>query len=580
MDIEKEKQREAAYWRERYNILNQASENFSRQTYKEVEQAFNLAQKDIQRDIDAWMNRFADNNGITLVEAKKLLNAGQLKEFKWDVNEYIKRGKENAISGRWEKELENASARLHISRLEALQIQVQNHLETAFAVENKAVDKLIKDVYKNSYYHTAFEIQKGAGIGFDIAGIDEKKLDMIAKKPWTVDRRTFSDRIWERKDQMVNMLHQEMIRNCIYGRSRKEMTAALEQYVRKDIKNAKYCAARVVKTETCFYGSLSQKNALDELGCDKYQIDMPIGKGSCEICRQMNGQVFKTSEFEVGSTAPPFHPNCENASILPYYDDDFGMDGEPIDEGLSYEDWEKKYVRKDEPDNGQQMAVVSNDWSGADPIKHTKEELEELNRYAEERGIDLYHRQDFDGDISLLKAEIDTIQKIRTDFNLTSPSDKLQLGWKGMHLNEFGETTANHQEIWINQLALRNRQITEKNLTADNWLAANTAEGIAAHEMGHVISGKLKKGKTGLDIYKETVYNLDRKQISDIEAKDLLFDKVSEYSVDEKVKHSGEVKYDEIISEILSMHYTKPNKYSTEFVRLLKKYMKGGVGND
>lgn len=31
-----------------------------------------------------------------------------------------------------------------------------------------------------------------------------------------------------------------------------------------------------------------------------------------------------------------------------YYDDDFGMDGEPIDEGLSYGEWEKKYVRNDE----------------------------------------------------------------------------------------------------------------------------------------------------------------------------------------------------------------------------------------
>lgn len=367
MDIEKEKKREAAYWRERYNILNQASENFSRQAYKEVERAFELAQKDIQRDIDAWMNRFADNNGITLVEAKKLLNSDQLKEFKWDVAEYIKRGKENAISKRWEKELENASARLHISRLEALQIQVQNHLETAFAAENKAVDKLIKDVYKNNYYHTAFEIQKGAGIGFDIAGIDEKKLDMIAKKPWTVDRRTFSDRIWKRKDQMVNALHQEMIRNCIYGRSREEMTAALEQYVRKDIKNAKYCAARVVKTETSYFGSLSQKNALDELGCDKYQIDMPITPKSCEICREMNGKVFKTSEFEVGSTAPPFHPNCENGSLLPYYDDDFGMDGEPIDEGLSYEEWEKKYVKVESPnaDNSQFFKPIDLDTNNA-----------------------------------------------------------------------------------------------------------------------------------------------------------------------------------------------------------------------
>ena len=65
MDIELEKKREAAYWRERFNIINDANSKMSQQTYNEVAHAFDLAQKDIQRDIDAWMNRFASNNGIT-----------------------------------------------------------------------------------------------------------------------------------------------------------------------------------------------------------------------------------------------------------------------------------------------------------------------------------------------------------------------------------------------------------------------------------------------------------------------------------------------------------------------------------
>lgn len=356
MDIENEKIREAAYWRERYNILNAVNAQLTRQTYDEVERAFELAQRDIQRDIDAWLNRFAANNGVTLVEARKLLNSNELKEFKWDVAEYIKRGRENAINGKWAKELENASARLHISRLEALKIRTQNHLETAFAAENKAVENLVKNVYRSDYYHTCFELQKGFGVGFDIAGIDERKLDAVVKKPWTVDRRTFSDRIWERKDKMVSALHQEMMRNCVYGRSRKEMTAALEQFVRKDIKNAEFCAARVIKTETAFFTSQSQLRALSELDCEMYEVYLPIGAKSCDICREMNGMHFKLSEYAAGSTAPPFHPNCENGSIIPYYENDFYGKGEPLPDGMSFEEWEKKFVK----DSG----LTSNENSG------------------------------------------------------------------------------------------------------------------------------------------------------------------------------------------------------------------------
>lgn len=183
----------------------------------------------------------------------------------------------------------------------------------------------------------------------------------------------------------------------------------------------------------------------------------------------------------------------------------------------------------------------------------------------------MYNRAAFDGDIDLLKAQIDTMAKIRTDFGHV---DNIMLGWKHMNSGDFGETSANHQQIWINTLALRNRKITELNMSADNYLAANQATGIVAHEMGHVISGKLKKGITGLDIYRETMYNVSGNQISVTEAIELLEKNVSEYSISMGIKGYDNIVYDEIIPEMLSVHYTNPNDFSTEFVRLLREACK------
>lgn len=214
------------------------------------------------------------------------------------------------------------------------------------------------------------------------------------------------------------------------------------------------------------------------------------------------------------------------------------------------------------------MSNVGNTWTGAEPAKHTSAELAELNQYAADKGIKLYTRKPFDGDAELLKSQIDTVADLREEFKIKEP---LQLGWKRMDPDDFGETSPNHQQIWINELALRNRGVTEKNLSVDNYLAANTAEGIAAHEMGHVISGKIRNGKSGLDIYKETVYNVSGKRISDDEAIQLLLTKVSVYSAYPTMKSNGTVVYGEVISEMLSINYTSPNKYSSEFVRLLKE---------
>lgn len=214
------------------------------------------------------------------------------------------------------------------------------------------------------------------------------------------------------------------------------------------------------------------------------------------------------------------------------------------------------------------MSNVGNTWTGAEPAKHTSAELAELNQYAADKGIKLYTRKPFDGDAELLKSQIDTVADLREEFKIKEP---LQLGWKRMDPDDFGETSPNYQQIWINELALRNRGVTEKNLSVDNYLAANTAEGIAAHEMGHVISGKIRNGKSGLDIYKETVYNVSGKRISDDEAIQLLLTKVSVYSAYPTMKSNGTVVYGEVISEMLSINYTSPNKYSSEFVRLLKE---------
>ncbi|HBG3431657.1 TPA: phage head morphogenesis protein, partial [Clostridioides difficile] len=132
----------------------EAQNNKSVKYYLELEKQYKLAMNSIEKDILAWYNRFAKNEGISLLEAKKLLNTRELEEFKWSVEEYIRHGKENAINQKWMKELENASARVHITRLEALKLQIQQQVEVLYGNELDGIDKLMRDIYTSGYYHT------------------------------------------------------------------------------------------------------------------------------------------------------------------------------------------------------------------------------------------------------------------------------------------------------------------------------------------------------------------------------------------------------------------------------------------
>ena len=126
-----------------------------------LEEMFTDAQRKVQADIERWYGRFATNNGISLTEARKLLTTGQLEEFRWTVDQYIKIGQQNNLSAEWLKKLENASAKFHVSRLEAIQTQIQQQIEFLYGNQLDGLDSLLKQIAGNGYTQTAFCHSKG-----------------------------------------------------------------------------------------------------------------------------------------------------------------------------------------------------------------------------------------------------------------------------------------------------------------------------------------------------------------------------------------------------------------------------------
>lgn len=114
------------YWIKRFELLEDAQHKRAISYYEDLEKTYIQTMRAIEADIDKWYRRFAKNNEITLDEAKKLLKSDELKEFRWTVEEYIDYGKKNAINQQWMRQLENASSRVHISRLESLRLQMQH----------------------------------------------------------------------------------------------------------------------------------------------------------------------------------------------------------------------------------------------------------------------------------------------------------------------------------------------------------------------------------------------------------------------------------------------------------------------
>lgn len=339
------------YWQQRFGQLENASHQEAMTVYSRIEESFYQAQKEIENKINSWYVRFANNNEITINEAKKLLNSNELKEFKWNVQEYIKYGHENELNEHWMKELENASTKYHVSRLEALKIQTQQTMEKLFGNELDEVDNLTKNSYINNYFHTMFEYQKCFNVGFNVTNIDQNKLSKIVNKPWAVDEKNFSERIWGNKTKLINELHNELTKMCLTGKSPDESI----KYLSKKFNTSKAQAGNLIMTENAYFSQLAQKDCFNALDVEKYEIVATLDSHTSEICKEQDGKVYNMKDYQPGLTAPPFHNYCRSTTV-PHFDDDFDDEGERAAKGedgktyyvsdkMKYEDWYNKYVQ-------------------------------------------------------------------------------------------------------------------------------------------------------------------------------------------------------------------------------------------
>ena len=375
------------YWQKRFELLEQAAHQQGVQCYADIEKQYRQAQKQLEGQIAAWYQRFASNNRVTLAEAKRMLNAKELAELKWDVNQYIQYGQENAINGTWVKQLENASARFHISRLEALKLQTQQSIEVMFGNQLDSIDSTMRNVYKSGYYHTAYEIQKGVGVGWDFSALDDKQISKVINKPWAVDGKNFSERIWGNRQKLVNELNNTLTQNIILG---KDPQKAIDEIARK-MNTSKNNAGRLVMTEEAFFSSAAQKDCFDELDVEQFEIVATLDSHTSDICRGMDGKHFPMSEWKVGVTAPPFHVHCRSTTV-PYFDDEFDAVGERtardeetgktyfVPGNMTYKEWEKAFVNGNK---SELKAVNADDSAIAEYTASRKEYDTQVQRLAE-----------------------------------------------------------------------------------------------------------------------------------------------------------------------------------------------------
>lgn len=334
------------YWKKR-------AEEIADLEFKKVDE-YNLKMKleyqealhSLQKDIELFYLRFAQNNEISLIEAKRILDSNQLEEFKMDLAEFTKKAKNNK-NLQWEKELVNVSLKVRISRLEALQTRIRNEIEDLYHKQEEEGTQLLNDTYEDTYYRNIYNIQACTGIGVDFAKPDSTALDKAVNERWL--EGNYSSRLWKDKLSLLTELETGLKQAFIRGDSIDKTTKTVAAKLGSDFNKTR----TLINTESAYIAQKATFDGYKATGVEQYQILATLDLHTSKLCRSLDLKIFNLSDKEIGVTAPPFHPNCRTTTVAYFESMMFGeriarnSDGNIyyVDRNISYEEWYNKYVK-------------------------------------------------------------------------------------------------------------------------------------------------------------------------------------------------------------------------------------------
>jgi SPP1 gp7 family putative phage head morphogenesis protein len=334
------------YWQERQEAMYKAGEMKVNQYFTKLEKAFNQTRRELQKTIEAFYFRYAEENGLSFAAAQKKLDAEELGELQ----DFIDLAMANI--GRYNQTVNNMSIKARITRYQALEAQVDAILRQLYAIDYEAeAEKTMQEIYEGTYYRTWYNIDQYHGFHAEFAQVSPTVMEKLLEYPF--NGAAFSSRLWKQKNHLQAQLMEAVTTMLIQGKH----PSALTKEFAKKTNSKKFDAYRLLHTESSFLMSEATHAGYAEDGVPKYEILATLDSKTCSICGDLDNEVYEVGKEVVGVNMPPFHPLCR-CTTVPHYDDtptegltrvarnpETGKTYEvPAD--MSYREWKKKFIEK------------------------------------------------------------------------------------------------------------------------------------------------------------------------------------------------------------------------------------------
>lgn len=204
----------------------------------------------------------------------------------------------------------NISSKQRYSELNSLKEKLLKQANELSTLNVAQTSNLLSDIYSESYYRTAYIIDKGITANIDFSILRPEMIEAAINTP--IDKRIFSDLIWNNQKALTNRLYNDVRKALVSGKS----TEKLARQIKKDYGVTAYQASRLINTEIARAMSMAQDEIYQNSDVvQKVMWDATLEGNTCEICANLDGQYFSKDNHPDN----PRHPLCR-CCIIPVVD--------------------------------------------------------------------------------------------------------------------------------------------------------------------------------------------------------------------------------------------------------------------
>lgn len=367
------------YWEKRAVRRMYDSMELAENVADELAKIYLKSSRYISHKADEIFEKFKTKHHLSEAEARELISKLQDKDSLDELKRLISESK--IKKKELLPELESAAYQARLERLRQLQNELDLVMQNVYLQEKDFTTSFYTDLANETFYNSMFDIQKRAGVGFTFNHISEKQINKVLSMDWS--GANYSKRIWKNTKGLADTLKEELLISLLAGRTNRETADIIANKFASGAAKAR----RLVRTESNFISSELNFEAYKEAGIEEYQFIATLDLRTSDICRELDGKIFKVVDRQVGVNCNPMHPWCRSTTVA-VIDRDYIQkmsrsardpvtgDVKKVPASMNYIEWYDKFV-KNSPEikmaEEQQNKVANNDESDIIFIKDTKE---------------------------------------------------------------------------------------------------------------------------------------------------------------------------------------------------------------